>query len=71
MDSLAQIVCLRPNGRDPRTVVAMGPRQKVLAQFQELQAAGWEGKKVRPILEVWNDGGAKIAPTPDKTEKKK
>ncbi|HRQ87678.1 MAG TPA: hypothetical protein PLA50_02705 [Bacteroidia bacterium] len=75
MSDLAQIVCLRPNGRDPRTVVEMGPRTEILAKFDEVKDGGWPGKEKRPVLEVWSDSGAKIAPAPapvpDKNAKKK
>ncbi len=59
-DALAQIVCVREDGKDPRTVVPMAP---VAQQIEALKSRKeWPGKKLRPRLELWSDGGVKLDP---------
>jgi hypothetical protein len=60
MEALAQIVCVREDGKDPRTVVEMAPVAKQLTAIKELKK--WDGMAKRPNLELWSDSGAKLDP---------
>lgn len=60
MEKLAQIVSLRPNGRDPRTVVPMESLAKQVEALAKMK--DWPGKALRPVLELRDDSGAKLDP---------
>lgn len=59
-EALAQIVCVREDGKDPRTVVEMAPVGNQLKKLGELKK--WDGQAKRPRLELWSDSGAKLDP---------
>lgn len=59
-ESLAQIVCVRPDGKDPRTVVAMDAVAKQVEAIKGLKK--WEGQTKRPNLELWSDAGVRLDP---------
>lgn len=59
-NALAQIVCVREDGKDPRTVVAMAPVAEQLKAIKTLTK--WPGQSRRPHLEIWSDAGAKLDP---------
>jgi hypothetical protein len=67
-ESLAQIVCVRADGKDPRTVVAMAPLSKQLEAIKGLKK--WDGQTKRPNLELWSDSGAKLDPKTGELVKK-
>lgn len=58
--ALAQIVCVREDGKDPRTVREMA---RVADQIKAMKGlTKWEGQAKRPRLELWSDSGAKLDP---------
>ncbi len=57
---LAQIVCVRPNGKDPRTVVEMAPVAKQIEAIKGLKK--WDQQAKRPVLELWSDSGERLNP---------
>lgn len=59
-ESLAQIVCVRVDGSDPRTVAEMDAVAEQLKKLSTLK--DWPGKNRRPVLELWDDSGAKLDP---------
>lgn len=59
-ESLAQIVCVRPDGKDPRTVVAMDAVVKQVEAIKALKK--WDGQAKRPNLELWSDAGVRLDP---------
>jgi hypothetical protein len=59
-ESLAQIVCVRHDGKDPRTVVAMAPVAKQVEAIKGLKK--WDGQAKRPNLELWSDAGVRLDP---------
>lgn len=59
-EALAQIVCVRQDGKDPRTVVSMAP---VATQLEAIKGfKKWDGQTKRPNLELWSDSGEKLDP---------
>lgn len=65
---LAQIVAVRPNGKDPRTIVPMGPLAEREAEIAKLRKAGkWAGSDIRPALQLWSASGKCIDPAPKPT----
>lgn len=58
--ALAQIVCVRQDGKDPRTVREMAPVADQIKAMKGLTK--WEGQTKRPRLELWSDSGAKLDP---------
>jgi hypothetical protein len=68
MEVLAQIVCVRKNGKDARTVVAMAPLASQLEAIKGLKK--WEGHEKRPHLQLWDDSGARIDPKTGEPVKK-
>ncbi len=65
---LAQIVAVRPNGKDPRTVVPMGPLDERRAELAKLRKSGkWTGCEVRPALQLWSASGKCLDPAPQST----
>lgn len=59
-ERLAEIVCVRKNGRDPRTVVPMAPVSKQIEALPKTKK--WPGQAVRPKLILRADSGAELDP---------
>lgn len=60
---LAQIVAVRANGTDPRTVVEMGPLADREAALAKLRKDGkWPGHELRPHLQLWAASGRCLDP---------
>lgn len=65
---LAQIVAVRANGTDPRTIVEMGPLADRQTEIVKLRKSGkWEGSEIRPQLQLWAASGKCIDPAPKST----
>lgn len=62
---LAQIVAVRANGTDPRTIVEMGPVDERRGELAKLRKSGkWAGSEIRPSLQLWAASGRVLDPAP-------